>query len=124
MTQGQVIAVVTDPKLLLQIQALDAQIAGLQSQLAQARIDLTRAQALAKAGAGSRETLEKAETAERVARSTLTAHGRACGHTTAIQRKQSAARIGPELGPVSAPDNHAQCEGQRMLRHFGGEARE
>ena len=72
-TQGQVIAVVTDPKLLLQIQALDAQIAGLQSQLAQARIDLTRAQALAKAGAGSREALEKAETAERVARSTLAA---------------------------------------------------
>ncbi len=72
-TQGQVIAVVTDPKLQLQIQALDAQIAGLQSQLSGAEIDLSRAQSLAKTGAVSRETLDKAETAERVATSMLSA---------------------------------------------------
>ena len=39
-TPGQVIAVVGDDKLLLQINSLDAQIAGLQSQLAQAQTDL------------------------------------------------------------------------------------
>ena len=39
-TPGQVIAVVGDEKLLLQINSLDAQIAGLQSQLAQAQTDL------------------------------------------------------------------------------------
>src|SRR4051794_17031032 len=38
--QGQVIAVVGDPKLALQMSALDAQIAGAQSQLAQAQSDL------------------------------------------------------------------------------------
>ncbi|MDE2199777.1 MAG: efflux RND transporter periplasmic adaptor subunit [Rhodospirillales bacterium] len=71
--RSQIIAVVTDPKLQLQITALDAQIAGLQSQLAQAKIDLTRAQTLAKTGAGSRQTLDLAETAERVATSALSA---------------------------------------------------
>jgi multidrug efflux pump subunit AcrA (membrane-fusion protein) len=71
--QSQVIAVVTDPRLPLQIQSLDAQIAGLESQLAQAQIDLGRAQELAKTGAVSRETLDKAETAYRVASTALTA---------------------------------------------------
>ncbi len=72
-TEGQVIAVVTDPKLQLQLRALDAQIAGAQSALAQAGLDLSRAQTLAKSGAGSRATFDKAETAEHVATSTLAA---------------------------------------------------
>jgi RND family efflux transporter MFP subunit len=70
-TQGQVIAVVSDPKLPLQIQSLDAQIAGVQSQLAQTRIDLGRAQSLVTSGTVSRATLDNAATAERVAASLL-----------------------------------------------------
>lgn len=70
-TKGQVIAVVTDPKLALQIQTLDAEIAGAQSLLAQTQTDFSRAQTLAKTGAGSIATLDAATTAARVAQSTL-----------------------------------------------------
>ena len=70
-TKGQVIAVVTDPKLALQIQTLGAEIAGAQSSLAQTQIDFGRAQTLAKTGAGSIATLDAATTAARVAQSTL-----------------------------------------------------
>src|SRR4029079_1001005 len=52
-TQGQVIAMVGDDKLLLQSNSLDAQIAGLQSQLAQAQSDLTRSETLFRQGAGA-----------------------------------------------------------------------
>jgi RND family efflux transporter MFP subunit len=69
--QGQIIATVSDPKLPLQIQALDAQIEGAQSRLAQARLDLNRAQQLARTGAGSQAALDAAATAERVALSSL-----------------------------------------------------
>ena len=69
--RGQVIATVSDPKLPLQIQALDAQIEGGQSHLAQARLDLNRAQQLARTGAGSQAALDAAATAERVAVSSL-----------------------------------------------------
>jgi RND family efflux transporter MFP subunit len=62
-TQGQVIAVVADEKLTLQLKALDAQIAALQSQLAQAQLDFNRAETLARSGAGSRADLDKARTA-------------------------------------------------------------
>lgn len=62
-TQGQVIAVIADAKLLLQVRSLDAQIAALQSQLAQARLDFDRAASLARSGAGSRADLDKARTA-------------------------------------------------------------
>ncbi len=68
---GQVIAVVADEKLLLQIRALDAQIAGLQSTLAQAGIDLTRAQTLFRQGAGPRATVDQAQTAVNVAEAAL-----------------------------------------------------
>jgi len=66
-TPGQVIAVVGDAKLLLQINALDAQIAGLQSTLAQAQTDLVRADTLFRQGAGPRTTLDQARTAVEVA---------------------------------------------------------
>lgn len=61
-TQGQVIAVVADERLLLQITSLDAQIAGLKSQLDQANIDLNRAEILAHSGAGTKATLDQART--------------------------------------------------------------
>jgi len=70
-TQGQVIAVVADDKLLLQVHSLDAQIAGLESQLAQAQADQNRAETLFRQGAGPRTTLEQARTAVDVATSGL-----------------------------------------------------
>jgi RND family efflux transporter MFP subunit len=72
-TPGQVVAVVADEKLLLQINSLDAEIAGLQSTLAQAKVDLTRAETLARQGAGPRATMDQARTAVDVAASTLQA---------------------------------------------------
>jgi len=96
--QGQVIATVTDPKLALQLQALDAQIAGAQSALAQARIDLSRAESLAKTGAVSRETQDKAETAERVATSTLAA--RIAERAVTQQQSNEGAVLAPTAGRV------------------------
>lgn len=72
-SQGQVIAVVADEKLLLQIRSLDAQIAGLQSTLAQASVDLGRAETLFRQGAGPRATYDQARTAVEVATATLRA---------------------------------------------------
>ncbi|GAN77473.1 efflux RND transporter periplasmic adaptor subunit [Acidisphaera rubrifaciens] len=97
-TQGQVIAVVSDPKLQLQIQSLDAQIAGLKSQLAQAQLDLGRAQALAKSGAVSRETLDKAETASRVATSLLAA--RIAERAVTAQQINEGEVLAPSAGRV------------------------
>jgi RND family efflux transporter MFP subunit len=71
--QGQVIAVVGDDKLLLQIRSLDAQIAGLQSEAAQAQVDLQRAETLFRQGAGALVALEQARTKLDVATSALRA---------------------------------------------------
>jgi RND family efflux transporter MFP subunit len=71
--QGQVLAVVGDQKLALQMMALDAQIAGAQSQLLQAQADLARADTLFREGSGPRVTLDQARTAFQVATSTLRA---------------------------------------------------
>lgn len=90
---GQVIAVVADEKLLLQVRALDAQIAGLQSTLAQARIDLGRAQTLFRQGAGPRATLDQAQTAVNVDEATL---------RSAIEQRASAQQNLDE-GQVLAP---------------------
>jgi RND family efflux transporter MFP subunit len=97
-TEGQIIATVTDPKLGLQLQALDAQIAGARSVLEQARIDLSRAQILAKSGAGSRETFDKAETAERVATSTLAT--RVAERAVTQQQWNEGAVLAPTAGRV------------------------
>jgi RND family efflux transporter MFP subunit len=70
-TQGQVIALVGDDKLQLQIHSLDAQINGLRSQVAQAQVEFTRADTLARSGAGSRQQLDLARTAVDVASSAL-----------------------------------------------------
>jgi RND family efflux transporter MFP subunit len=71
--RGQVLAVVGDQKLALQMMALDAQIAGAQSQLMQAQADLARADTLFRQGSGPRVTLDQARTATEVATSTLRA---------------------------------------------------
>lgn len=70
---GQVIGVVHDEKLALQIDSLNAQIAGIQSQLAQAKVDLDRAEQLFRQGAGPKATLDQARTALDVASSQLKA---------------------------------------------------
>lgn len=72
-TAGQALAVVADQKLLLQQAALDAQIGGLQSQLAQAQTDLTRAETLFRQGAGPRTAMDAARTAVEVANAGLRA---------------------------------------------------
>jgi len=72
-TQGQTVAVVGDEKLLLQIKSLDARSAGLEAQLAQAKLDVARAETLFRQGAGPRTTLEQARTAMDVATSALRA---------------------------------------------------
>ncbi len=72
-TLGQLLAVVVDQKIALQMGALDAQIAGAQSQLSQAQADLARADTLFRQGSGPRVTLDQARTAAEVATSTLRA---------------------------------------------------
>lgn len=91
--EGQVIGVVADQKLALRIQALDAEINGLKSQLAQAEVDLGRAQALAKGGAVSRQTLDQAATTAQVAASSLKAR----------QAERALAAQQLEEGEVKAP---------------------
>lgn len=97
-TDGQVIAVVTDPKLQLQADALEAQIAGLQSQLTQAQTDLARARSLAATGAGSREAFDKAETATRVASSALAA--RIADRAVVRQQMSEGAVLAPTSGRI------------------------
>ena len=72
-TLGQLLAVVVDQKIALQMGALDAQIAGAQSQLSQSQADLARADTLFRQGSGPRVTLDQARTAAEVATSTLRA---------------------------------------------------
>jgi RND family efflux transporter MFP subunit len=70
---GQMIAVVGDDKQILQVQALDAQIAAMRSQLMQTQADLVRAETLFRQGSGSRLTMDQARTAQEVATATLAA---------------------------------------------------
>jgi len=97
-TQGQAIAFVGDQKLLLQINSLDAQITGLQSQLAQAQIDLTRAETLFRQGAGPRTTMDRARTAVDVASSALRARG--AERAVAQQNLQEGQVLAPVAGRV------------------------
>ena len=69
--QDQVVATVADEKLALQIKALDAQIAGLQAELAKAKTDLDRAQELFAHGTTAKATLDAAQTAFDVATNSL-----------------------------------------------------
>ena len=71
--KDQVIAVVADEKLLLQRDALDAEIVGLKATLAQAEVDFSRAQQLLPQGAVSRQQYDRARTALDVARAALNA---------------------------------------------------
>lgn len=97
-TQGQAIATVGDEKLLLQIRSLDAQIAGLQSQLAQAQADQTRAETLFRQGAGARTTLDQARTAMEVATSAL--RSRTAERAVAQQNLDEGQVLAPVAGRI------------------------
>jgi RND family efflux transporter MFP subunit len=97
-TPGQVIAVIGDEKLLLQINSLDAQIAGLQSQLAQSQTDLTRAEMLFRQGVGPRTTMDQARTAVDVATAVLRA--RTAERAVALQNLQEGQVLAPVAGRV------------------------
>lgn len=72
-TSGRRLALVTDPKLALQIQALDQRIRSQMAQRDKAEIDLGRAQELQKRGVSTKAQLDTAKTALDVAERTLSA---------------------------------------------------
>ena len=71
--EGQPVATVADKKFALQIDALNAQIAGLQAEFAKAKTDLDRAQELFAHGTTSKAALDSAQTAFDVASNALKA---------------------------------------------------
>lgn len=95
---GQVIAEVADQKLVLQRDAIDAQIAGLRSQLTQAQSDLERAETLYRRGAGPRTTMDQARTALDVANSQLQA--RVSERQVIGQQMQEGQVLAPTSGRV------------------------
>lgn len=71
--RDQVLATVADQKLILSQAALDAQIAGLRAQLAQAQTDLARTDSLFRSGVAARAQLDQLTTAANVAGNALKA---------------------------------------------------
>ena len=96
--RGQVIGSVGDEKLVLQLRALDAQIAGLKAQLAQARIDLDRAQRIYKTGAIPKQQLDQAQTNLDVASNSLKAQ---TGQRAVVEQQLAEGQvIAPSAGRV------------------------
>ena len=96
--QGQVLAMVGDPKLILQQTSLDAQIAGLQAQLAQAQTEFGRAQQLVASGAVSREQFDAASTAFNVASNSVRA--RIAERAVVQQQLAEGQVLAPQAGRV------------------------
>jgi len=95
---GQVIATVGDEKLALQIRSLDAQIAGLTAQVAQAQTDLTRAEELFGRGTVPRTRLDEARTAFNVANNALRA--RVAERSVVQQQLTEGSVLAPAAGRV------------------------
>jgi len=91
--QGQVLALVVDPKIALRIEASDAQIVALESRLENARLELNRTVELRKRGVAAESRYEQAKTAFDVAANELAA---ARSQRSVIQRQA-------EEGKVLAP---------------------
>ena len=96
--QGQPVALVADDKLQLQMRSLDAQIAGLRSQLAQAQTDFARVDTLARTGTASRQQNDQARTAVEVASSALAA--RTAERAVVAQQMSEGAVLAPTSGRV------------------------
>jgi RND family efflux transporter MFP subunit len=91
----QIIATIGDEKLVLQMKALDGQIAALEAQMKQAQIDFGRAEELASRGTIPRVRLDEARTALNVAQNTLRARQ---SDRLVIQQQLDEGKI---LAPVS-----------------------
>ncbi|MCP1336722.1 efflux RND transporter periplasmic adaptor subunit [Futiania mangrovi] len=95
---GQVIGMIVDDKLALQIRALDAQIAGLEAQRAQAATDLGRVEALVNRGTLPTARLDEIRTALRVAENALQA--RRAERSVLVQRTSEGEIEAPASGRV------------------------
>lgn len=96
--QGEVIALVGDPKLALQVHSYEAQVQAAQAQLAQARTDYDRAQRLKAADAISQSAFDQARTAYNVAASNLKSIRAQRG--VAVQQLKDAQVLAPTSGRV------------------------
>lgn len=70
---GQLLALVADPKIALKLKAIDAQIVGIESRLANARLELERAEQLKQRGVTSQARVDQLKTAFDVATNELKA---------------------------------------------------
>ncbi len=120
---GQVLAVVADQKPLLQLGALDAQLAGLRSALEQARADQARAETLFRQGSGPRVTMDQARTAVEVAVATIQA--RLAERGVVDQQIAEGAVLAPVQGRVLAvplTDGSVVLPGDVLAQIAGQEA--
>lgn len=95
---GQVVATVGDEKLALQMKSLDAQIAGLEAQLAQAQTDFTRTEDLFGKGTIPRTRLDEARTAFNVATNAMRA--RVAERSVIAQQLAEGSVLAPAAGRV------------------------
>ena len=96
--QGQVLATVGDEKLVLQLKSLDAQIAGLEAQLSQAKTDLDRAQELFSKGTIPKSRFDQAQTAFNVANN---AHRSRVAERSVVQQQLAEGKVlAPTAGRV------------------------
>jgi RND family efflux transporter MFP subunit len=96
--QDQIVATVGDEKLVLQMKSLDAQIAGLEAQLAQAQTDLTRGEDLFAMGTIPKTTLDQARTAFNVASN---AHRARIAERSVVEQQLSEGKVlAPTAGRV------------------------
>jgi len=95
---GQVVGHIGDEKIALQMKSLDAQIAGLEAQLAQAQTDFTRAEELVGRGTIPRTRLDEARTAVNVA--TNAHRARTAEKAVVAQQLAEGAVLAPTSGRV------------------------
>lgn len=98
--EGQVIALVTDPKLALQLAALQARVEALAAQRRQAQLELDRTRQLRVTGAATQARLDEAETALQVVEA-QTAAARAEGAVITQQEREGEV-LAPQVGRVLA----------------------
>ena len=96
--QGQVVATVGDEKLVLQMKSLDAQIAGLEAQLTQAKTDFDRAEELFSKGTIPKTRYDEARTAYNVA---TNAHRARIAERSVIEQQLTEGKVlAPTAGRV------------------------